>query len=260
MLNDQAPWKDFDPRAYVDRNYRDLLEVDAEILAYVRDHFSDHFREHRGKGERPVLGIDIGAGANLYPAMAMLPWCKRITLLERAPKNVRYLRNQQPHFDPEWDSFWKVLCEDAAYREIDAERRERFRRRIRVKRGNLYDLERRSLFGLRRSRGRWGIGTMFFVAESISTSYEEFRRGVECFMLALAPGAPFAAAFMEGSTGYDVGDRRFPACDVDETRVRESFGRFTGKVEMRRLHELSHLVRPGHTGIILALGHRDRNG
>jgi len=259
MLNDEAPWKDFDPRAYVDQNYRDLLYADAEILSYVRDHFSNHFREHRSHGERPVLGIDIGAGANLYPALSMLPWCREITLLERAPKNVDYLRAQQPHFDPEWDSFWKVLREDPAYQEIDGQRRQRFQERVRIRQGNLYDLGRRNLFGLRRFRERRQIGTMFFVAESISTSHEEFRRGVECFMLALAPGAPFAAAFMEGSTGYDVGGRHFPACDVNEAQVQESFGGFTGKVETRRLHESSHLVRPGHTGIILAWGHRDRN-
>ncbi|WP_280876560.1 SCO2525 family SAM-dependent methyltransferase [Streptomyces pseudovenezuelae] len=256
MLNDDAPWDDFDPRAYVDQNYRDLLDADAEILTFVREHFSNHFREHP---DRLIRGIDIGAGANLYPALSMLPWCTEITLLERARKNVRYLRGQKPHYDVSWDSFWEVLCQDPEYAVIDADRRERFRARVQVEQGNLFAMERRKLFGRSRDPRRWQIGTMFFVAESISTSHAEFRRGVACFMEALEPGAPFAAAFMEGSRGYDVGDRHYPACDVDETQVRESFQGFVEKIETRRLGESSHLVRPGHTGIILACGRRDRN-
>lgn len=256
VLNDDAPWDEFDPRAYVDQNYRTLLEADAEILTFVRDHFSNHFRE---QSDRPIQGIDIGAGANLYPALAMLPWCQEITLLERARKNVRYLRDQQPGFDADWDSFWKVLSQDPVYDAITDERRDRFRTTARVRRGNLYTLGRRNLFGLPRTVRRWEIGTMFFVAESISTSHAEFRRGVECFMQALAPGAPFAAAFMEGSKGYDVGGRHFPACDVNETQVKESLQEFAMKLDTWRLGESSHLVRPGHTGIILACGWRDQD-
>ncbi|MHC3473316.1 SCO2525 family SAM-dependent methyltransferase [Streptomyces sp. 7R007] len=257
VLNADAPWDDFDPSAYLDQNYRALLDADAEILSFVRNHFSDHFREHGEYVERPVLGIDIGAGANLYPAMTMLPWCREITLFERAPKNVRYLRDQQNRVDPAWDSFWEVLRKDQAYDRIDGEWTDKFRTVTRVEKGDLFRLRRRGLFGSRRLDGRWQIGTMFFVAESISTSHDEFRRAVECFMRILAPGAPFAAAFMEGSTGYDVGNRHFPACDVDEAQVKESFRNFAEKVETRRLSEVSHMVRPGHTGIILACGKRD---
>ncbi|MGW3286846.1 SCO2525 family SAM-dependent methyltransferase [Streptomyces sp. NPDC001002] len=256
VLNDDAPWDEFDPGAYVDQNYRDLLDADAEILTFVREHFSSHFRE---PFDRPIHGIDIGAGANLYPALSMLPWCTEITLLERAPKNVDYLLGQKPHYDPSWDSFWKVLCGNAGYEAMEGDPRDRFRTAVRVEEGNLFAMRRRKPFGLLRDRRRWQIGTMFFVAESISTSHEEFRRGVACFMAALEPGAPFAAAFMEGSRGYDVGDRHYPACNVDETQVKESFQGLAQKVETRRLGESSHLVRPGHTGIILACGRRDGN-
>ena len=256
VLNDDVRWNGFDPRAYVAKNYRDLLDADAEILTFVREHFSNHFREH---SDRLIRGIDIGAGANLYPALSMLPWCTEITLLERARKNVHYLRGQKSHYDASWDSFWNVLCGDPGYEAMDVDPRERFRTTVQVEKGNLFALERRKLFGSSRDPRRWQIGTMFFVAESISTSHTEFRRGVTCFMEALEPGAPFAAAFMEGSRGYDVGDRHYPACDVDETQVRESFQGLVEKVETRRLGESSHLVRPGHTGIILAYGQRGRN-
>ncbi|MGV9244796.1 SCO2525 family SAM-dependent methyltransferase [Streptomyces sp. NPDC003710] len=245
-LNADAPWDAFDPHAYIDRNYRELLDVDAEIIAYVRDHFSDHFRGHF---ERPVLGIDVGAGANLYPALSMLPWCKEITQLELSRANVEYLREQRVNFDPGWDSFWRVLREGPAYRDIDENRRARFTDAVRVERGNLFDLVRRP--------AHWAIGTMFFVAESMSDSHAEFRRGVACFMRALAPGAPFAAAFMARSTGYDVGDEHFPACDVDELQVHESLRPYAGKVAVLGLKKPTDMVRPGHEGMILALGHRN---
>lgn len=260
ILNDDAPWKHFDPSAYLDQNYREVLPADAEILSLVRKHFGDHF-QGRGDRERPILGIDIGAGANLYPAMAMLPWCREITLLERAPKNVEYLHGQRAQLHPDWDNFWKVLCGGEgepggeAYAAIDAKWKTAFREVTRVKQGNLFKLGRRRLFSLRNYRGRWQIGTMFFVAESISTSHEEFLRAVKCFMRSLAPGAPFAAAFMEGSRGYDVGNRHFPACEVDEEQVQESLGEFA-EFDTQRLSEESHMVRPGHTGIILAYGKR----
>ncbi|MFE7077439.1 SCO2525 family SAM-dependent methyltransferase [Streptomyces sp. NPDC057620] len=246
MLNTDAPWDAFDPHAYIDHNYRYLLDADAEIIRRVGRHFSDQFR---GNFERPVLGIDVGAGANLYPALSMLPWCSEITLLERSPQNVTYLEGQRPHFDPEWDRFWELLCEDEGteYSRLDADRLERFSRTVRVEEGDLFGLARPNLLG------RWQMGTMFFVAESLSSSHEEFRHAVECFMHVLAPGAPFAAAFMEGSKGYSVGDRFFPACDVNELQVDEILEPLTEKLEYSSLGE----VRPGHTGIILALGCRN---
>lgn len=251
MLNADAPWDAFDPRAYFDHNYRDVLAADAEIVELVGRHFSDHFR---GNFNRPVLGIDVGAGANLYPALSMLPWCRKITLLERSPRNVDYLKRQKRHCDLDWDRFWKLLCdEDEAYAKIDSDRRARFRKAVRVREADLFGLESRNMFGRRPNQGRWQIGTMFFVAESLSSSHEEFQRAVECFMRALAPGAPFAAAFMEGSKGYHVGDRFFPACDVNELQVAGILDEFAEKnVKYCQLGE----VRPGHTGIILALGHR----
>ncbi|MGI5454686.1 SCO2525 family SAM-dependent methyltransferase [Streptomyces sp. CA-249302] len=255
VLNSDAPWDEFDPSAYLAQNYRDLLDVDAEILSLMRDHFSRHFAD---QAERPILGIDIGAGANLYPALAMLPWCEEITLFERAPKNVGYLQEQCDGLDPDWDAFWKVLCESKPYADIDGERTERFHQTVRVEEGNLFELGRRGLFGGPATRGKWQMGTMFFVAESISTSHKEFRQAVRCFMRSLAPGAPFAAAFMEGSRGYDVGNRHFPACDVDEAQVKQSLRKFAGEIETKRLGEVSHMVRPGHTGIILAYGKRNQ--
>ncbi|MFF4464917.1 SCO2525 family SAM-dependent methyltransferase [Streptomyces mirabilis] len=245
QLNADAPWDYFDPRTYIEHNYRSMVAEDEEIIAVVRSHFSDHFR--RNTAER-IQGIDVGAGANLYPALAMLPWCEEITLLDRSAANVSYLEAQVDRYDPNWDQFWDALCRSGPYAALGSDPRTRFRRAVRIEKGNLFNLVRRE--------GKWSMGTMFFVAESMTTSRKEFRSAVECFMRALAPGAPFAAAFMEHSMGYAVGQNQFPACDVSESQVRDSIVGFAGNVETCRMGQ-PNVLREGYTGMILACGLRD---
>ncbi|WP_416984987.1 SCO2525 family SAM-dependent methyltransferase [Streptomyces sp. T028] len=245
-LNADARWDDFDPEAYIRRNYLHMQAVDKEIISRVRDHFSDHFR---GSGRVPS-GIDVGAGPNLYPALAMLPWCDRITLLERSAGNLAYLGSQVAEYDQHWDQFWDVLCEDPAYAELDVTPRVRFKEAVQQP-------EPGSLFDLCSDTRRWDLGTMFFVAESITTSLDEFQRGVGCFMSALNPGAPFAAAFMEHSEGYRVGEVDFPATrEIDEEKVEESLGNFAQDMKMYRLDDPHDLVRDGYSGMILVCGRR----
>ena len=245
LKNKDVRWAAFDPIAYVDHNYRDLQAEDAEILNMIRDHFGDHFRK---QGVGPVSGIDVGAGANLYPALAMLPWCDEITLFERSPANVAYLTRQVDSYDPNWDQFWDVLCESEAYNSLGVDPRERFHKVVSVEQGDLFQLA-----GYKR---QWSMGTMFFVAESMTTSHQEFSLGVERFMRALAPGAPFAAAFMEHSKGYHTGDHFFPACDVGESEVRASLEAFAGDFKVQRLESAAEL-RDGYSGMIVACGWRN---
>ena len=245
-LNAQVAWDDFDPYEYISDNYLVMQAVDEEILNLVRDHFSDHFE---GRGRRAGSGIDVGAGPNLYPAFTMLPWCDDITLLERSAKNRAYLSGQLEEFDGHWDQFWKVLCERDGYAALGSDPRERFHKVVQPP-------VEGSLFDLCAGKPRADIGTMFFVAESITTSLKEFRQGVRCFMNALRPGAPFATAFMEHSKGYTVGDLEFPARDIDAAEVRTALdGLVEPGADIKRL-ESSDLVREGYTGMILARGRR----
>ncbi|MGP2437060.1 SCO2525 family SAM-dependent methyltransferase [Streptomyces sp. JW3] len=240
--NADAPWSKFDPEAYVDVNYRTPLDVDLLILRAMRDHFSRCFR---GAVPQSVQGVDVGAGANMYPALAMLPWCEKIVLLEYAQPNVEYLERQTAEggLDSTWDAFWKVLRENPAYHDVDPAGR--VADIVRVERRNLFDLD---------GQQRYDLGTMFFVADSMSECPEEFRRGVRCFLNTLSPGAPFAAAFMKESVGYQVGDQHFPAYRVNEERARDSLAEFTDELE---IHDLHQVVRKGHEGMLLVLGRRN---
>ncbi|MGW7338657.1 SCO2525 family SAM-dependent methyltransferase [Streptomyces sp. NPDC054808] len=239
--NADAPWSKFDPEVYVDDDYRTTpLEVDLLITRLMRDYFTRCFG---GVFPRSARGIDVGVGANLYPALSMLPWCEQVLLLEHAHPNVEYLERQvnPAGYDIAWDPFWDLLSEAPDYAAVKP--RPLVADIVRVEQGNLFDLE-----GSR----RWSIGTMFFVAESVAEEPEQFHRGVRCFMSALDDGAPFAAAFMKESVGYRVGD--YPPYRVSEESVRLSLAPFTGELE---IHDLHHAVRPGHEGMLLVLGRRN---
>ncbi len=244
QVNADARWDDFDPALYVEKNYSRVLSVDETIMTVVRAHFSDHFRRRSG---RSVHGIDVGAGANLYPALSMLPWCDRITLLDRSKSNLEYLRQQIVGHDDGWESFWRKLCLDDAYAGMPGGPWARLSEVARVEQGDILQPVDRP--------ERWQTGTMFFVAESISTSITEFHRAVRHFLETLTPGAPFAAAFMEHSQGYWVGDTWFPACDVSQAEISASIKRVTDSVRTYRIGGPGE-VRPGYTSIILACGFR----
>lgn len=244
-LNGDVAWDDFNSREYNRRNYLFRHPDDEEILSLVRDHFSDHFRKSSG---RVGSGIDVGAGPNLYPALAMLPWCDRVTLLERSLGNVRYLKEQRDSYEGMWDKFWDVLCKEEAYRALGVDPRVRFREAVDVREGDIFDLAR--------GAERWDLGTMFFVAESITESVDQFRLGVASFMTALKPGAPFAAAFMENSKGYYVDGRKFPATSVRKEDVGSALKGYADSANIYRLGTPDDL-REGYTGMIVAYGRRN---
>ncbi|MEE1782372.1 SCO2525 family SAM-dependent methyltransferase [Streptomyces sp. SP17BM10] len=247
--NGDLPWNDFDPESYAAYNYRSLRADDGQILAAVRDHFGALARDLPSGALR---GVDVGSGSNLYPALAMLPWCSRISLLERGKRNVDWLRRELGRYSENWDEFWRVLGEDPAYRAV-ADPRRRLAQIARVVDGNLFsDLPEHSA----------DIGTMFFVAESVSAHHEEFAAAVDRFAAALRPGAPFAVAFMENSLGYEVGDLRFPACRITaEDALAALAGHAASDLGVIRIETPeTGPLRDGYTGILLALGRKGAEG
>jgi hypothetical protein len=236
--NADFPWDEFDSVAYVDHNYKIMRQDDREILARVRDHFIATVGEDR------AVGGDVGAGPNLYPALAMVPWCDSLELAEFSGRNCEWLGRETQSYGRNWDAFWDLLSERPAYAAVPDPRAAVARSRI--TRSSLFDL----------GTDRWSIGTMFFVAESISARPDEFERGVAAFLQALRPGSPFAAAFMESSTGYEVGIRHFPAVPVRSKQVKACFAGRTSSLVVERIPLADNPLRDGYTGMILALGRK----
>jgi hypothetical protein len=241
-LNSDVDWEQFDPDLYRDHNYLKLRKDDRQIMITIRDFFA-------AAGVSGGLGLDVGAGPNLYPSLAMLPFCRRLNLLEFSNSNVAWLKRQVEHFDPSWDDFWAVYRENPAYARI-GDPRAAFAATAVPDRGNVFELPQH----------RWNLGTMFFVACSISTEIEEFHQAVACFVRALVPGAPFAAAFMEESEGYPAGDALFPAVGVHEKEVSESLARVAYDVTVARIEMTGEeKLRDGYSGaMIVACGRAGR--
>jgi hypothetical protein len=248
LRNADAQWNKFSPDDYWHRNYHTLQAEDQEIIRRVRNFFIHAFAG-RPQAQR---GIDVGSGTNLYPALLMLPWTEQILLTDFSPSNVRWLRQQLEDDGAGWmwRRFWYQLQEAEGYRDIGVPRKQL--REACVSERGYAGVERCSVFSL--PEARWDVGTMFFVAESITEDPEEFRAAIARFAGALKPGAPFAAAFMGGSHGYPVKGTRFPALPITPDDVRRHFtelGASDLNVEPLRTKPR---VRHGYEGMIVATG------
>lgn len=240
--NDQINWDKFAPRAYHAHNYRTVRPDDQEIIRTARDFFAANL------SGSSAHGLDIGPGANLYPALAMLPFCRRVDLIEHSTANVRWLRSRQRwwrRFDPSWDKFWHLYAQSPRYAERTAGRHPltEFRRKATISQGSVFDLP----------AGRWHVGTMFFVACSLSADRSEFERAVRCFTRALRPEAPFAAAFMTGSDGYEINGVTFPAVPIDAAIIERTLQPLAIDVKVITI-DTDHPLRP-NVGMVLAVGH-----
>ncbi|SHN46400.1 SCO2525 family SAM-dependent methyltransferase [Cryptosporangium aurantiacum] len=246
VRNADADWDRFDPSSYVDDNYLQVRDDDRHILRVVRDFFTDAgFRRGRfgiRRGERTA--VDVGTGANLYPALAMLPFVDRLVLVERGAANVAWLDRQQAEFDDNWLLFWNELTTRRPYRRV-RDPRQLFRQKAHIRHDDLFRLKGR----------QYDLGTMFFVAESLSTKEAEFIGAMESFVGSLRQGAPFATSHMENSHGYSVHGVPFPAHAVDKAAVEDVLTRVATDVSVQRVpYGADGSLREGHEAMIVATG------
>jgi NNMT/PNMT/TEMT family len=248
LRNADAPWNMFSSHYYWRCNYSKLQAEDREIIRRVSD-----FLVSALAGCPPVQrAIDVGAGTNLYPALLMLPWTERILLADFSKSNVSWLHDQlADNSSPwAWRHFWGEMLKAKEYRDVNRPRK-RLREACAGEPGHA-GVEQLSVFDL--PRARWNLGTMFFVAESITEDPVEFRTAVAAFVGALTPGAPFAAAFMAGSDGYLVDGTHFPALPIKADDVRRHLTELGVRELNVDLLDTSYRVRDGYAGMIVATG------
>jgi NNMT/PNMT/TEMT family len=248
LHNADVEWNKFSPEDYWERNYRKLQAEDQEIIRRVSQFFIATFRD-RPPARR---GIDVGSGTNLYPALLMLPWTEQILLTDYSASNVRWLRSKLADEGAGWTwrPFWHELQEAEHYNKID-DPRKHLQVACDGEPGHA-GIEQRSVFAL--PEARWDLGTMFFVAESITEDPGEFRAALARFVGALKPGAPFATAFMAGSDGYPVAGTHFPALPIAPDDVWQHFKELgVGELNVELLLT-EHRVRDGYEGMIVATG------
>jgi hypothetical protein len=243
MRNEAAPWSDFDPDRYSKDNYASIYPEDAEIIRFASSFLIEAF-DGRPKVRRAV---DVGAGPNLYPALLMLPWTEHITFTEYAPLNVDWLKANLVDGPDEWSwqPFWHLMANQHGYADVD---------RPRQRLATNHEVRKASVFGLEKQA--WQLGTMFFVADGLSEDEAEFEAAVRSFLAALAPGAPFVMAFMEGSPGYDVGGIGFPAVNVSHQSLVELLANLpvTGATVLRTDKSIRP-VREDYEAMLCVTGH-----
>jgi NNMT/PNMT/TEMT family len=248
LRNADAAWNMFSSHDYWRRNYSQIQAEDREIIRRVSHFFVSAFTDCP-----PVQrAIDVGAGTNLYPALLMLPWTERILLTDFSKSNVLWLHDQlADHGSPwPWDCFWQEMHDGRGYADVEGPR-ERLRDACASEPGHA-GIEQLSVFDL--PRARWNLGTMFFVAESITEDPKEFGAAVASFVGALTPDAPFAAAFMAGSAGYPVDGTHFPALPIRPEDVERHLTALDVREPSVDLLETSFRVRDGYAGMIVATG------
>lgn len=248
--NRDFPWDNFNTSEYLEHNYHQLRDDDAQIVEIVGSYFAEKCADWTARGG--LRGIDVGTGANLYPTLAMLPFCDQVRLLEFSASNCEWLRQQHtdgwPSWPGTWRNFWDLLCRRQEYAQFTgADMGRELSKRTEVVQGSVLEL-------VVPPEDAFDVGTMFFVAESISPQRGEFTIAMRHFLDALRADAPFAIALMEHSKGYQVGDTYFPATDIDVADVREFLGGSASDVLVERVSPGNNPLRDGYTAMIIACG------
>jgi NNMT/PNMT/TEMT family len=241
LRNDQVAWSKFDADEYWKLNFADVLPEDAEIIESASKFLITACEPGRSK-----TAVDVGAGANLYPGLLMLPWVERIVFTEHAESNIGWLRKHLAETSGEWEwqRFWNLVAHQPCYQNIKDPRRA-LAAAHEVRALSIFDLPRRT----------WDLGSMFFVADGLTEDRAEFELAVRTFLGALVPGSPFLMAFMEGSTGYEVRGVRFPSVRLRLPSLEALLARLpvTG-TSVLRTNNTIRALRKGYDAMLLVTG------
>jgi hypothetical protein len=242
VRNNAVAWSDFHADEYFKINFATVLPEDAEIIGHASK-FLIAACEAPGRFK---TAVDVGAGTNLYPGLLMLPWAEHIVFAEYAPDNIRWLNENLADGSGEWrwQPFWELVADQPCYQDVK-QPRSRLAAAHEVRALSIFDLPARA----------WDLGSMFFVADSMTEDPEEFEDAVRAFLGSLVPGAPFVMAFMEGSSGYEVGGVWFPSVRVTPESLDALLGRLpvTGNSVLRTDNSIRQL-RPGYDAMLLVTG------
>jgi NNMT/PNMT/TEMT family len=240
--NDAVAWSNFDSAEYWKTNYASVLPEDAQIIQCA----SKFLIEACGETGRVKRAVDVGAGTNLYPALLMLPWADHVVFTEYASSNIDWLSQNLAEAPGEWRwrPFWDLVAGLPYYRTIEDPRRT-LAAGHEIRTLSIFDLPRRT----------WDLGSMFFVADGMTTDEAEFKAAVRAFLDALLPGAPFLMAFMEGSTGYDVHGLQFPSVKITPLSLDALLAQLpVTRTSVLRTDNSIRCLRAGYDAMLLVTG------
>jgi NNMT/PNMT/TEMT family len=242
IRNSAVSWSNFDAGEYWRNNCASVQPEDAEIIQCA----SKFLIEACGDPSRLKQAVDVGAGGNLYPALLMLPWTERIVFTEHASPNVDWLRQELADAPGEWrwQPFWDLVADLPCYRTVENPR-PTLAAGHEVRTLSIFDLPLRT----------WDLGSMFFVADGMTTDEAEFEDAVRAFLDALRPGSPFLMAFVQGSTGYEVGGLRYPSVPITPRSLDALLAELpVTDASVLRTDNSVRRLRPGYDAMLLVTG------
>jgi len=239
LRNADVDWDRWPVAEYLAENYRQLHPADAAVI----DHHSAFYR--RFPPRSVARSLEFGAGPNLYPLMLAAGASRRIDAVEPGAASVAYLRRQVSRgADPSWLPFYErcrsrnpdlppTLAQALA--------------RVTVIHGGVGKLSERG----------YAVGSMNFVAESVTERADEFTGLCRAFAAAVAPGGHLVAAFMENMGRYRIGTGPpWPGFPVDAAAVRAAFAPLTDALLVDRIDADPTLPEYGYTGMVVLTARR----
>ena len=240
--NADYSWAEFDSEAYFQHYYGVPHEDDDRVIRLA---------VAAVKSAPPVGAeldvVDVGTGPNLFPLFCTLPRARRLTAWEYAESNVAWLEAELKRENARWQwrHFWDVAREAYGpdYR-LPEDPTELLREKCRVMRGSVFELPKRN----------WDAATMFFCAESITGSRDEFEAACAAYASSVKPGGMLAAAFLVRSAGYVVADRPFPVLHLMADEIEETFARHADILKAEKVGIVEREIRSGYSGFVFITG------
>lgn len=240
--NADYQWGQFDSEAYFQHYYGEPHPDDDRVIKCAVEAM---------KRAPPVAAkldiVDIGTGPNLIPLFCALPRAQSLTVWEYAESNVAWLEAEmlRAEMRPQWRHFWDVTREayDLDYH-LDDNPMPMLRAKTKVRQGSIFDLP----------RGVWDAATMFFCAESITGRMDEFEAACRAYALCVKHGGALAAAFLVRSSGYVVGDRRFPSLALTAETIEKVFAGHAHGVKTETIGIVEREIRSGYSGFVFLTG------
>jgi hypothetical protein len=242
IRNDAAAWSEWDADGYWKFNYASVLPEDAQII----QHASQFLIQACGRHMQVRRAVDVGAGANLYPALLMLPWARNVVFTEYAQSNISWLDENLADTSGEWpwQPFWDLVARLPCYETVE---------RPRHQLAAIHEIRHLSVFDL--PRRAWDLGSMFFVADGITSDEAEFESAVRSFLGSLAPRSPFMMAFMDGSAGYEVSGVSFPGVRITMRSLRALVATLpVADTNILRTDNSVRRLRHGYDAMLLVTG------
>ncbi len=236
IMHETTEWNGFPTTTYLTNNYGVLHEEDMRIMQLTADFY---------KSINPIDSvIDVGTGPNLYPALTLLPFAKKITLTDISESNLKFLREQTVSPSHIWSQYWRMLMKhDRAYRSGLYPQK---LQTVAVRKHNILTATSR----------RYTLATSHFCLEAISNQIDVFMNACKRFTELVHPDGYLVAVFMENSTHYFVDGVRYPTITVNQTLLLQIFGRLTKNINIVRIPRSKKPIRSGYSGILLLTAQR----